>query len=415
MNRQQALETLDIYEGTSKQRIDEKLEILLKDASDQQMILLREAREMLFADAPTATIEVTPHINPSDANRKRGPLIIVALIVGILFCFSFAVGGIYVFDAKTNPKKANSMLVEAEQLAIDYNGFIEESGVKAASKGIEANNLLEEGKKLKADKDYAAAIETLLASRNAFVEAFDEEARTTNLIWNQQVVAAFNEKLKGKFPFDSQSEIEAEISVVQEIFNPVDGHLHTASTRINSLKIVKIDDKPIYHAPDTYQQSIGAGMRISEALFCTGEKEITVDFSASFDNADKSGRLSILFDEYSIDSNSSDYADFKIQLAGSKKLVQLTLNTIDTDSATTIKRPALSFESQWGLIGALPKFADFVSSQSRTAVWALEPSKQSGKPAASGSRNGVKVPRLLLSTNTDANAFNPDIYREFRP
>ncbi|MCF6228371.1 MAG: hypothetical protein L3J82_06900 [Planctomycetes bacterium] len=414
MNRQQALETLGIYEGTSKQRIDEKFEILFKDASDQQMILLREAREILFADAPTATIEVSPHVNPSDANRKRGPLIIVALVLGTLFCFSFAIGGVYFFDAKTNPKKANSMLVEAEQLAIDYNSFIKDSGVKPSEMGVDASALLEEGKKLKADKDYAAAIEKLLAARNTYVKAFDEEARITNIIWNQQVVAAFNEKLRGKFPFDPQSEVEAEISVVQEIFNPVDGYLHTASMRINNLKIVNIDDKPIFHAPDTYQQSIGAGMRISEALFCTGEKEITITFDAELLPHVRRGGLSLSFQSQNVRSSATKATPCVVKLDGKEKTIELALISLfERRGDNPKKTPTLKFSSKWGLGGALPKFAKIIEAEGRKAVWELDPSKlNNGREKPQSRKN---YPMLHLITSTDANAFNPEIYKEFRP
>ncbi|MHC4841993.1 MAG: hypothetical protein ACYTDT_13730 [Planctomycetota bacterium] len=425
MDRQQALETLGIYEGTSKQRIEEKFSGLMNGATEQQVILLQEARAILLEDAPSVSMSSAVVVNPSDAGRKSGPTIIIALVLGILLCVGFAVGGIYMFDRKANPKEANSRLVEAEQLALDYNSFVESSGATPNAKAEEAATHLEEGKKLKNAKEYSRASEKLMSARNAYVEAFNEEARLTSEIWNLQVVEAFNLKLKANFPFNTESKTEAEVADVVAIFNPVDGALRRASQRITTLSIVKLDDKPIFTPPANYRASVGTGMRISEALFTTGTKELIVEFDARLLPVSKRNGLVVAFEDQQVRSDSPDSISCTIELDGKSKVTFVAMKgfaLIPRDKRSEFnKRPAIKFESVWGLGGALRQFSKLAQADGRTVVWESNPlrlakARENPKDRKdSKDRKELLITRLHLTTKTDANAFNPEIYAAFRP
>lgn len=415
MDRRKALETLGIYEGTSKQRIEEKFSTLMDGASDQQVILLREAREMLLTDAPSLTDQRPVVVNSSDASRKSGPMIIIALVLGVLFFSAFAAGGLYWFDASTDPRKANSMLAEAEQLALDYEGYLEDSNTKANAKGKLAAALLVEGKNLKEAKEYQAASEKLLESRNAYVDAFSDEAQLVNELWNTQVVEAFNSKLKSKFPFTSDSEATAGIADVQAIFNPVDGYLHTISKRMTLLSIIKIEKQNLFQTPKNFQSSIGPGVRISEALFSTGTTNIEVTFEAELLPHNKKSELSVGFGDQLVRLADDKPNTYIIRLDGDEKSTVSFAGWSKERHGETARKPLLEFNSTWGLGGSLREFAILREVKGSLVVWELDLSKLSKNRSGFKERKETKMPQLHLTTNTDANPFNPEIYLAFRP
>ncbi|MDC1143057.1 hypothetical protein OAU50_08195 [Planctomycetota bacterium] len=424
MNRQQALEVLGIYEGTSKQRIEEKFAAMLDTATEQQVILLREARALLLEDAPSNTLQRAIVQNPSDANRKKGRWVIVALLLAILGSFSLAVAGMFLFDSQPTPKAANSRLAEAEQLSLDYKGFLESSGAKPHALALQADALLAEGRKLREAKDYTAAADKLAAARDAYTEAFKSDAATTLKIWNEQVVATFKTDLKSKFPFDPTSETEADVADIVAIFNPVDGHLHTASRRMTTLSIIKIGDEPLLITPMNYTSSIGAAMRISEALFSTDSRNIVVNFEARLLPYSKRSGLEMMFDDQRIRADNTKPEVVSMQLNGTSKTVFFAMKVLflvpKERRAELDGKPGIKFESAWGLLGALSQFAEVESAEGRTVLWKAVPHRTTNgrKPSErrdTRERKEITIPQLELTTATDANAFNLKIYKAFRP
>lgn len=295
MNRDEALQLLGLYLGASGEMIAQKhrdkraaLEARLPAADDTARAGLQSEISRLDLAAEIAAGKAPEHSAPTQlegvavpgTRRKRGKLVLLALLVGLVM---FAITGrvaMYLFDPAKHEPTAPLSTEEAERASVAWLTYVSRSGRPDTALGREAATQLGQAAGAREAGNPELAQRKYNDAWQAFYNAFKEEADAATAAWQKDVARPWQDKLAGRFPFDPKAGPDADVATVGLLFNPVDGAAWKHQRWFDALADVELKGTRFFTRPNGYADFIKSAEVLRDALFAKDGRKLFVPFAA---------------------------------------------------------------------------------------------------------------------------------------
>jgi len=295
VNRDEAFQLLGLYLGASGEMIAQKhrdkraaLEARLPAPDGSSRAALQTEIARLDLALEIATGKSPEHSAPTQldgvalarAPRKRGKLVLLALLIGLVM---FAVTGrvaMYLFDPAKSEPTAPLSTEEAERASVAWLTYISRSGRPDTASGREAATQLGQAAGAREAGNPELAQRKYNEAWQAFFNAFKEEGAAAGADWQKEVATPWHDKLQGRFPFDPKAGPAADVAAVAQLFNPVDGTAWKYQRRFDALAEVELKGTRFFALPAGYAEFLRTAQGLRDALFAGQGRQIQVPFAA---------------------------------------------------------------------------------------------------------------------------------------
>ncbi|MCA8916411.1 MAG: hypothetical protein KDB90_13455 [Planctomycetes bacterium] len=297
MDREQAHKLLGLYLGASAEQIETKYKALIAELQGQleqsaagntrtqlqgQIEALGIARNVALGLAQDATLPQMSGMHAAGVHTpawRRGPVVLLFLLMAL----TVAVIGFYLaahsLDQKQAARITNGQRERAEAAQQAWQGYRKETGLAETPDGERAEALMAGAQKLDADGDATHAGEDYVTALELFQSAFAAENGRLAAKWKKDVVEPWQQKLKGRFPFNETGEDEADPAEVARLFNPVSGTVWSVQREYDALRTTEFEGLNLATLPAGYERSLVQARQIRIALFGADDEQINVVYS----------------------------------------------------------------------------------------------------------------------------------------
>jgi type VI protein secretion system component VasK len=178
-----------------------------------------------------------PPADKPQQRRVRGKDLLVVIVIAMaVYTAAKFISGDFL-DTDQERRRAE----RAERLALDarqaWNDYSMEAGLELHTTAADA---LHGGEDLMAASQYEAARTAFQRAHERYMAAFSEHAEEVAELWQTGVLEPAEARVWPHYPFQADAETEADVALVTELFNPVNGavwQIEAVARRLNAVEI----------------------------------------------------------------------------------------------------------------------------------------------------------------------------------
>jgi type VI protein secretion system component VasK len=365
MDREEAHKILGLYLGASNTQIEAKF-AELSAAEPARADQLTIARDTALGRPTQVIAKPTPVL-------RRGPVVLLMIVLALAICTGLFFAAAKYLDneqAKRRTGEQRDKVAAAHDAWAKYRAA---TGAGQNSDGTGADELYAGAVGLLAQGDHENAAKDLETALQLYNSAFKAEDARIAQAWQRDVLDFRRDKLAGKFPFDRETEVEAEADDVARLLNPASGALWAITREHDALAAVELEGRHFAQPLDGREALVKAGAPLRDALFGAHSPTIDVRFQISI-GAPKA------------------IAELRLEVGGAvcstRKEGMQAAHWIQADCGLKLTRAAWGNDSKdvthdrstsdWGLLRVLA-FGEFIGERDGALVWEYDPDNITGR------------------------------------
>jgi hypothetical protein len=392
MDVEEAHKLLGLYTGASPEQIEAKFSELSTRLSTDEKAELRRLE--------TARAAALGEAAPGPKPGPRGWKVLLFMAVTMVLIAGSSFIGVAVIDARRQAEEAAARHDEARAVLNAWQRYREATGVSGNDAGERATAAFQEADRRREAGDHEEAAADYVASVEAFTEAFRAEDARVTRSWQTEVLAFWRDRLKGRFPFDSESDTEAAADDVARLFNPASGAIWAVERDYRALAEVEIQSRRVATPLEDLEAILVQAGQIRAALF--GDHSATID--VRFELRLTSQRVLHLYrlrvGDAEARSRDDDFARMHWRQAdGGAALVRGVDNSERREVIVDLS------DSDWGLLRILSK-GHYTGAENDVHTWQFDPDQFGGRRGQGAA---------ILIRPGERNPFDLSIYSSFNP
>lgn len=428
MDREEAHKLLGLYVGATAEHIRKKFDVLSAELRSQldaetaksiraelqaRLESLVLARDVALADDNTtpslispATRVFEPEPQTAPAKGLRGPLVVLVLVVGIVLIASTSLLGIWYFDRQHEALQAEREHDQTTRIRDAWDKYRASQGLDQTPDGQRAEETLERAERTMREGYPAESFEEFKTAQDLYVAALKAENARLAMRWNNEVVEAWKQELKDRFPFNPEAETDADMADVESLFHPNRGVIWQIASAYDELQVVQALDRTYVVWPDGLPESLASAGNIRDALFRGGSDHVDVPFSVRLLDEEKLVVVALETCGVTITSLDENFAAARWtpETAGAR------LGARKRGGDRPSKQPELDLQnSEWGLLHVLT-YGEYRGVRTDGIHrWEFKLEAEGRLPRALEGQIQMKLP------SDSSHAFMLSIYSNFQP
>jgi type VI protein secretion system component VasK len=270
MDREEAHKILGLYLGAPNAQVEAKFSEL-SAAEPSRTTELTLARDTALG-RPTQVIAArTPLL-------RRGPVVLLMILLALAVCIGLFFAAAGYLDNQQAMRRTSEQRDKVTAARDAWARYRADTGIGQTSDGKGGDELYDGAVQLFEQGDYENAAKDLETALQLYNSAFRAEDARIHKDWQRDVLDFIKAKLAGKFPFDPESEDEAEADDLARLINPGSGAIWTINREYGALAGVELEGRHFTQPLEGRDAILNAALPLRDALFGMNSPTIDVRF-----------------------------------------------------------------------------------------------------------------------------------------